>query len=186
VDARRFARSAAIGTGFLTACVIVLVVLAEPAAGELTGPCTATGTFASGPFTVDAATADKVVVPIEDDVSYQAAITATQGEERSHEGHIDLELPPPFRPIRIEDWGTDSTTEVSDADTYEYDLPSYVPRGVELLVTGKHVDTAGTCTGEVRVEIDGGPLDAPALPAVAVAGTFAAGFGVFVAAKPKG
>lgn len=179
---RNCARSAAIGTGLLAA----LLLLADPAEAELDGPCTGTATFPSTGLTVDAETADKVVVPPSDTVSYVGTIQATEGEERSHSGHIDLELPPPFTSVRIADWGTESTTEVSDEGVYEYDLPSYTPRGVEMLVTGEHVDTAGTCSGEVRVEVEGDPLDAPAVPAAAVVGTLAAGAGVLAAARPKG
>lgn len=171
--------SAAIGGGFLAA-----LAWAGPAGAELTGPCTGRGTFASDGRVVDAATADKVVVPPEDTVAYVGTISGASGE-RSHSGHIDLELPPPLPAIEIESWGTDSTTETSDAGNQTYDLPSFVPRGVELELTGEHVDTAGTCTGSVRVEIDGGPLDSPAAPIAAVAGTLGAAAGLAVAARPK-
>lgn len=176
---------AAIGSSFVAFLVLVLG-LADPAGAELDGPCTGRGTFASDREVVDAATTEKVVVAPEDTVSYEGTITATEGEERSHRGRIDLELPPPLPPVEIADWGSDSTTEVSDAGTYDYDLPSFVPRGVELELTGEHDDTAGTCTGSVTVEIDGGPFDAPVAPIISIIGTLAAAGGVAVAARPRG
>lgn len=166
-----------VGTGFV-------VLLAGPAVASLDGPCAGSGTFESQGRTYDPATTDKITVPDKDSVAYEGTIDAPAGE-RSHRGEIKLKLPAPFPSIGISDWSSASTTSTSDEGTYDYDLPAFVPRGVTLNLEGEHVDTAGTCTGEVEVEIEGGPLDSPIPTAVSVLATVAAAGGVVIAARPK-
>jgi hypothetical protein len=176
--AARVAAVAGIGT-------VVLVAAAAPAHGRLDGPCSGAGTFESQGRTYDPATTDEITVPDEDSVAYVGEIDAPPGEERSHHGKIELKLPPPLPSVAIEDWESDSTDETSDEGTYDYDLPAFVPRGVTLNLEGEHVDTAGTCTGAVEVEIEGGPLDSPVPTAIAAAGTAAGAAALVVAGRPR-
>jgi hypothetical protein len=163
-----------------------VILVAGPAQAKVTGPCEGNGTFESQQKTYDANTTDKVTLPAKDTVAYEGSITAPTSGPRSHSGRIDLKLPAPLPAIKIVTWGTKSTVKTSDEGVYDYDLPAIVPRGVTLNLTGEHVDTAGTCTGSIEIEIDGGPFDAPAPIAVSVVGTVIAGAGLAFAARPKG
>jgi hypothetical protein len=58
-----------------------------------------------------------------------------------------------------------------------------VPAGVEFTVSGSHVDQNGTCSGSVRMEVEGGPFDSP-LTAVSLVGTAATGAGLLALLRP--
>ena len=96
-----------------------------------------------------------------------------------------MKLPPPLPSIAIADWSDDDTDALSDTGTYDYDLPFIVPRGVTLNLEGEHVDTAGTCTGSVEVEIEGGPFSAPLPTVISFALTIGAGSMAWVAGKAR-
>lgn len=156
---------------------------ATAASADVTGPCEGSGTFRSSGRTYDARD-DRIVVPDADDVSWRGSIDAPGTEERSHQGRIELQLPPPLPSVVIADWGSDATAAVRDDGVYDYELPAFVPRGVTLHLTGEHIDTAGTCTGSLEVEIEGGPLDAPAPLVGSLVGTAAAAAGLAAVARP--
>jgi hypothetical protein len=164
----------------------VVVVLGGTAQAKIVGPCEGHGTFESQGKTYDANTTETVTLPDKDTVAYEGSITAPTSGPRSHSGHIDLKLPSPLPPLRIVSWGTKSTVKTSDEGVHKYELPGIVPRGITLNLTGEHVDTAGTCTGSVEIKIEGGPFDAPVVPAVSIAGTVVTGAGLAFAARPKG
>ncbi len=162
-----------------------LLLLATPAGAELDeGPCEGTGTFRSDGEVVNARTAETITVADEDTVDYVGTIN-TDEIDRSHNGAIELDLPFPLPNVAVVDWGTDSTDANEDSDSYDYELPWFVPRGVEIPVEGFHHDTAGDCEGSVTIKIEGGPFDAPLATAAALAVTVLSGFGLFAAAKAK-
>jgi hypothetical protein len=163
-----------------------VVLLAGPADAKLEGPCEGHGTFESQQKTYDASTTETITVPQKDTVAYVGSITAPTSGPRSHSGHIDLKLPAPLPSLRIVSWGTKSTVKTADEGVHDYELPSIVPKGIILNLTGAHVDTAGTCTGSVEIKIEGGPFDSPAPTAVSIAGTVITGAGLAFAARPKG
>jgi hypothetical protein len=168
-----------------SAPVAVVLASAGTAGAAIDGPCSGEGTFESSGETHDAATTDKVVVPPSDSVAYVGRIETDSPQNRSHSGRIRLDLPPPLPDVEIVDWGTDDTDAVEDSGIYDYDLPWFVPRGVTVHVTGEHVDTAGTCTGEVDVEIEGGPFDAPVATIAALGLTIGSGALVVVAGRAR-
>jgi hypothetical protein len=176
---RRILITAGLGVGSL-------LLLASPASAKVNGPCTGSGTFESQGKTYDAATTDDLTLPAKDTVSYKGAIETTSTGARSHHGKIELKLPSPLPSLTITSWKSASTTKTTAEGVHDYDLPSIVPRGVKLDLTGEHIDTAGTCTGTVRITIDGGPFDAPAPTSVALAGTVVTAAGLAFAARPKG
>ena len=156
---------------------------APRAAAELesTNGCQGSGSFRDGGFVVDAATVggDLVTVPRSDTVDWQGSVAAPPGE---YSGSISVELPKPFGTLEIDSWSGNSQT-MANAGAHEYDLPSIVPAGVEFTLVGEHVDQNGTCSGWVRMEVDGGPFDSP-LTAVSLVGTAATGAGLLAMARP--
>lgn len=162
----------------------VLLVLgsATLAGAEISGTngCQASGTWVDGGFTVDAATATGVItVPRSDTVEWQASVSAPPGP---YSGSVWVELPPPFGEAEIDSWSGDSQT-TSNSGVHEYDLPSLVPAGVDIVVSGEHTDQNGTCSGSVTVQIDGGPFSSP-LAAVSLAGTAITGLGMAAMLRP--
>jgi hypothetical protein len=176
-----------VGVGALLGGMVL--VLPGPAAAELTGDCTASGSFvegteADGPFTVDATEIGTtvVVVPRSDTVDWQAAVIGPSGE-REISGFVAVDLPWPFGGWTIDSWdGTATATENSGSE--EYDLGSLVPAGVEIRVYGEHNDEGASCTGEVFVEIEGGPFDSPLTYAMLVL-TALAVVGLLFAMRPR-
>jgi hypothetical protein len=142
--------------------------------------CQATGTWQAAGITVDAATVDGVVtIPRSDTVDWQGSVAAPPG---AYSGSVWVELPPPLGEVEIDAWSGDSQT-TSNSGSHEYDLPSVVPGGVEIVVAGEHGDDNGTCTGSVAVQIEGGPFGSP-LTAVSLLGTAATGAGMAAALRP--
>ncbi len=137
----------------------VVLVGSSPAQAELDGGCSASGEWQDSGVFVDAqAIGDEVVtIPRKDSVAWEGSVTGPPGE---HHGSIWLELPPPFGSVEIDSWGGDGVT-TSNSGVDEYDLPKFVPAGVEFRVAGEHVDDNGTCTGYVNVKIEGGLTDSP-------------------------
>ena len=142
--------------------------------------CQATGSWQEAGLTVDAATVEGVVtVPRSDTVDWQGSVAAPPG---AYSGSVWVELPPPFGQVEIDAWSGDSQT-TSNSGSHEYELPSAIPGGVEIVVAGEHTDENGTCAGSVTVQIEGGPFGSP-LTAVSLAGTAIAGVGMAAALRP--
>ncbi|HEY7628682.1 MAG TPA: hypothetical protein VH761_16545 [Ilumatobacteraceae bacterium] len=148
---------------------------------ESTNGCNGAGEWEDDGLQVDAASiGDQVVeIPRSDTVDWQGSVSAAPG---AYEGAIGLDLPPPFGEVGIDDWSGD-TDSTSNAGVRDYDIPSFVPAGVEFKVVGHHNDENGTCTGYVRLEIEGGPFDSPAAP-ISLVATAAAGAGLVGTLRP--
>jgi len=127
------------------------------AAAHVDGGCTGSGQFQKGNFTVTAAEEGVVNVPLTDDVTWEGALPAAPAGETPYSGKIEVELPPPFAPLKIDDWSGTSDSP-GNTGVKHYDLPSAVPRGVEFEVTGSHTQGAVSCSGFVKVKVDGGKL----------------------------
>ena len=162
------------------------ITMTASAGASVDGGCTGQASFPELDGRVYTAEDTGVlVVPIEDTVTYEGTVPVPEGTERTHNGEIRIDLPlvfDAFDPV-IADWGTE-TDASSDTGTYHYDIPDFVPRGVELRLYGEHNDEVD-CTGEVTIELEGGVGDAPLIPAVAVIGTVASGAGVAVAMRGR-
>jgi len=134
-----------------------LLLGAAPAAAHVDGGCTGSGTFAKGKFTATAAEEGVVNVPLTDDVSWQGALPAPPPGDTGYSGKIEVELPPPFAPLKIDSWSGTSDS-AANSGVKHYDLPSLVPRGVEFEVTGSHSQGTANCSGFVKVTVQGGKL----------------------------
>ena len=163
-------------------CVLLLLGGASLAGAEITGTngCQAEGFWRDGGFTVNAATADGVItVPRTDTVDWNASVAAPPGP---YSGSVWVELPPPFGQVEIDSWSGDSE-RISNSGSHDYDLPSLVPAGVDIVVGGEHTDQNGTCSGSVTVQIDGGPFSSP-LTAISLVGTALSGVGMAALLRP--
>lgn len=137
-------------------CLFAPVGVAHAGDG-VSGPCTAQGAFVGSGASVDNSTTGTVTVLRSDTVDWSASVDGPPGV---YAGSIWLELPWPFPSAEIDSWSGDSQT-TSNAGTKTYDLPSFVPAGVEFDVAGSHTDANGTCSGSFTVMIDGGPFGSP-------------------------
>ena len=172
----RIGRRALVAVAALAAGV---VANARPAAAVLDGRCTATGAFeagtkAKGPFTVDAHTSDVVVIPLKDRVDWQGSIDITP-HDRAVSGNVRIKMPWPLPSVTVESWGKNGKKAhaVDNRGIESYDLPSVIPRGVELTVQGAHNDDGASCNGSLRIEVEGSATKSwlvwPALGATVVA-----------------
>ena len=161
--------------GFAVIAGTVLIT-ATPQAGAtpatLSGPCTASGSLNKGGFTVDATESRVVTVPETDDVTWKGALQAPGGEQ-AYSGKIELELPPPLPKWKIDSWsGTSDSSENNGVK--HYDVASFAPRGVEMRLTGEHTQGSVSCSGVVKIKIEGGAFDSPGAP-IALVGTAVTG-----------
>jgi hypothetical protein len=65
----------------------------------------------------------------------------------------------------------------------EWDIPSWVPGGVTLTVSGFHNDEGVSCSGSIKVKLDGGLFESPVGIATLLL-TALAGLGMLGAAIP--
>ena len=164
------------------AIAFVLVGSSSPAHADIPGSddCEASGTWLDDGLVVFAETDGGVyTIPDSDTVAWEGSVAAPPGE---YNGSIWLEMPPPFGGWDIDTWGGESDSPGNDG-TYEYDMPSWVPAGVEFDVKGEHSDENGSCSGTIAFELDGGPFDSPAAP-VALGGTAVLALLTGLALKP--
>ncbi len=170
--------------GMLT--VLVVGVVAIPASAEITkGSCRGSATFPEKATdkTLDAARPrDQLFeAPPSATVGYVGDLgpgAAPSDDEVPFEGGVAIRFARQW--WSVASWEGEST-EVSDADSYTYDLPSIVPRGTGgLEVRAFHNHTGyPDCEAVVTVAISGDPgvaaIASTALAGLAGAGTLAAG-----------
>jgi hypothetical protein len=139
----------------------VPVLLAAPAGASLTGDCSATGRLLGQGRSYDAKSVDRVTLPLEDEVAWEAGVAggddAGEGPERQIQGEIRLKMPPgvPFGEITLGDWGPEPSTRYANADTYDYSLPSILG-GATVHLSGEHLEGgAEVCSGSVEIEFEG-------------------------------
>ncbi len=161
-------------------------LLAVPAGAEITkGSCGGAATFPDkeSDKVLDAARPKSNVfeAPLSATVAYAGTLgpgAAESDEPVPFEGGVTLRIP--RMSISVAGWSGE-TVEVSDAGSYTYDLPDFVPQGTGgLEVTAWHNHTGhGDCEAVVTVTISGSPGVAAAaaggLTLLAGAGTLAAG-----------
>ncbi|CAB4888187.1 unannotated protein [freshwater metagenome] len=176
-----------VGAGlFLGAATLLAPV--RPAAADLTGACTASGTFVAGTksggsFTVDAGKvgSSTVVIPREDTVNWTGSVDVP-ATSRPYSGSVQVKLPPPFGEFTIDSW--DGASErVTNSGAHDYALPTLVPAGVTFTVTGSHTEPTTTCDGTVKVKIEGGLFDSPVAP-ISFALTAITGVGFIAMMRP--
>jgi hypothetical protein len=146
------------------------------------GTCTGSGTFKKGGFTVTQAETGVVEVPAKDEVTWQGALPSKPAAPEAYRGHIQIDMPLPFPPIDIDSWSGTSDSQGNDG-VKKYDIPSWVPRNVELNVVGEHI-VSTTCKGHVKIKLKGSLLDSPVGPGSLVL-TALSGAGFVAAGLPK-
>lgn len=171
-----------LGFAALSLAGVFLFVDAAPAGAVMDeGACTGSGTFKNGGFTVTQAETGVVEVPEKDEVTWQGALPAKPAAPEAYSGKIEVALPPPFAPLKIDSWSGTSDSQGNDG-VKKYDLPGYVPKNVELEVRGQHTGST-TCKGHVKIKVKGssvGPVSLASLAATALTG-----LGLVLAGRPK-
>lgn len=162
------------------------LLAAAPAGAELSGPCTASGTFEKSGVTVDPATTDgPVEIERKDKVTYTGAVQEAQGP-RQVSGEVKVDLPFPLPDFEAGTWNDPDAVKTDKNGTYTYDLPAFAPRGYEVEVSGFHQDAGlPKCEGKVTLKVKGGFFSSPAGP-VAFVITALSAAGVVMSAVPKG
>lgn len=151
------------------------------ARAQITGDsCDGSAVWQDSGLSVDARTVTGVVtIPRSDTVAWEGSVTGPPG---AYQGSIWVKLPPPFGEVEIDSWQGDSQM-TSNQGVKDYDLPSYVPAGVEFTIGGRHEDANGICEGSVAVVIDGGPWSSP-VTWVSLGGTAVTGGAAFALVRP--
>ena len=159
-----------------------MLVGATPAGAVMDqGECTGSGTFEKGGFTVTQAETGVIEVPEKDSVTWKGDLPAKPAAPEAYSGKIEVALPPPFAPIKIDSWSGTSDSQGNNG-VKKYDIPGFVPKNVELEVQGQHTGST-TCKGHVKIKIKGssvGPVSVASLAATA-----ATGLGLVLAGRPK-
>jgi hypothetical protein len=144
------------------------LAFSTPAAADMVNPagaCVGTAAWKTAAFdevSTDLVPDDVIEVPRADSVSWTGKVVGpAAATERQVSGRIAIALPFPFGSFAIDDWSGPST-DLERAGTYDYDLPSLVPAGVELDLLAHH-DEGGSrhCNAAVGLMIEGGPFDSP-------------------------
>ncbi len=170
-----------------------VVLMPNTSDAEVTTPagrCVGTAEFTKGyggsgtPFKVDSKTLqpDKVlVIPASDEVAWSGSLVGVAPGSRPVSGRLTLKMP--IGSIELGAWGPTGTT-TSSSGTESYDL-GFLPRGVPLTVEGEHYENGQLyCSGNLTVELEGGPFDTPFAP-ISIGVTLFAGVGLALSGRPK-
>lgn len=162
--------------------VLLLVATAAGAQTEppnATGPCRAQATLSNGVVVDPYVSSGVYEIPLTGSAQYSGAVTASVTPPRPISGEIYIDGPLGAKISVFDDWtwSDDSADLVEESGTVDWDLPSWLPRGTELTVSGVHNDAGFVCQGSVTVELEGGFFDSP-LGTVAVVGTVLSGLGL--------
>jgi len=152
---------------------IFVIAGSSPAGATVSPECQGNGQFVKLGKTYHASDTGVDVIDRVDDVNWDGSITGTTGNQ-PYSGKIEVELPPPFGKVSVDSWSgtTDST---SNSGTKHYDLPGFVPANVEFEVSGSHTQGPITCTGSVKLKIEGSGLGPFSLATLALTLAFGAG-----------
>jgi hypothetical protein len=168
-----------LGCAAMSLAGLFLFVDSAPASATVTPAdnCIGTGDFVKSGHHYTAADAGVDKVPRVDDVNWvgEIKIPAT---ESAYSGHIEVELPPPFGKVTIDTW-QGSSDSVKNSGTKHYDIPGFVPANVEFEVSGAHTQGGITCSGSVKVKIEGSTFGPFSIVTLAL--TLASGAGLILA-----
>jgi hypothetical protein len=115
--------------------------------------CIGNGQFVALGKTYHASDAGVDEVKRKDDVNWDGEIVVP-ATEAPYSGNIKVSLPPPFGEVTIDSW-KGSSDSTKNSGTKHYDIPGFVPANVEFEVSGFHTQNGVTCTGAVKVKIEG-------------------------------
>ncbi len=169
---------AAIGTGVASA----QSASDGSVASDLDGPCTVQATLSSGGTINPSASGGVYTVPHSGSASYIASV-GVSGEDRVIDGAVSVSTPPGIPSINIHDPWDGEADENSDTDMVDWDIPSWVPGGITLTVSGYHNDEGASCSGSIKVKLDGNITDSP-LGIISLVMTVLTGLGLLGAAFP--
>lgn len=163
----------------------VVVFLATTPAGaqteppNATGPCRAQATLSNGVVVDPYVSSGVYEIPISGSAQYSGAVTGSVTPPRPISGEVYIDGPLGTKISVFDDWtwSDDSSDLVEKSGSVDWDLPSWLPRGTELTVSGVHNDVGFVCEGSVTFELEGGFFDSPLGP-VAVVGTVLTGIGL--------
>lgn len=153
-----------------------------------TGGCTANAVIDDGTVIDPYVSSGVYEVPISGSATYEGSVPEVE-TPRPINGKVEILTPPGIPNISIDDkwtWDDPEATRLDDSGEVSWDLPSVLPRGVQITVEGFHAENGTVvCEGSVTIEFEGGPFDSPLTP-ISLVGTALAGAGVFVASLAKG
>ncbi len=157
-----------------------VIGMAPPAGAEVfQGGCTGSAAFSDGTTVTESTPLSQVViVPDGDTVAYKGSINLpAPADEVPFAGGVSVRLP--RFSWTVIDW-SDGTVEVSASGSYTYEVPGFVPKGVQLEVSAKHIQQGQTCVVAVTMKLDGdpGPAALIAVTATVVFGAATIGAGV--------
>jgi hypothetical protein len=162
----------------------LMFLTASPAAAQSeppnsAGPCQAQATLSNGVVVDPYVSSGVYEIPLSGSAQYSGAVTAAVTPPRPISGEIYIDGPLGAKISVFDDWSwsNDSSELVDKSGSVDWDLPSWLPRGTELTVSGVHNDVGFVCEGSVTLELEGGFFDSP-LGAVAVVGTVLTGLGL--------
>ena len=153
-------------------------------AADFSGPCTVSAVILETGAAIDPVASGGVYsAPLQGSASYEGSIAAA-AEERPNDGQVTVATPPGLPSFTLKSWSDDDGVTVSDSGTVTWDIPSFVPRGVIVTVSGYHNDVGARCEGSIQVKLEGGFFDSPVGPASLVL-TVLFGLGMLFAAVPR-
>jgi hypothetical protein len=144
-----------LGFAALALAGMFLLMDASPSGATVTpsDKCIGNGQFVKLGKTYHASDTGVDEVKRVDDVNWDGEIVVP-AENVAYSGEIKVSLPPPFGEVTVDSWkGTSDSTKNSGKK--HYDLPGFVPGNVEFEVSGFHTQNGVTCTGAVKVKIEG-------------------------------
>ena len=124
-------------------------------APDFSGPCEVSATLDSGGAVNPKTSGGVYTVNHKGSASYMGSI-AQPTVPRAHSGSVKVSTPPFIPSINLKSpWGEDDAVTTSDSGTVSWDIPSWVPGGIEVTVSGSHSDGTLVCKGSVVVKLDG-------------------------------
>ena len=151
---------------------------------DFSGPCTVSASLSNGTVVDPSASGGVYTVPHKGSANYTGSI-AQPTTPRAHNGSVKVSTPPLVPSINLKDpWGEPDAVTVSDSGTVTWDIPSWVPGGVEFTVSGSHNDGGLLCKGSIVVKLDGN-ITSGALGWVAIIGTVLTALGVLWSWMPR-
>lgn len=166
----------------LIGAAIPVALVASPASATVDGPCAATAGSWENAVSYDATEVERVTLPRNDELVWQASVLSPATGRRPVTGHVRADLPSPLPDITIWSWNSRSTLR-TNSGTYEYSF-SPVLGGVDIPVTAVHRERGAVCTGAVVVRFEGGGVNNP-IVIVSVLLAVLCGFGLFAALRPR-